>query len=145
MSPCKQLFKACRPGLCLLGVLVALTAALPRPATGEPGLLHQARGIAGKCQLVNIDSVYFMDGGRRGWYLYVGGMQRFANMDVGLDHHSLRGGTLTLKVVGCTGNFIVLPLPTPYTVELPMREVPGARRLRIVGANGFVRRAVPGR
>jgi hypothetical protein len=108
-------------------------------------LLHKASNWGPRCRLAKIDSVYFKDGGRRGWYLYVNGKQRFANMNVGLDHRSLRRGTLTLEVVGCTPNFIAVPIPTPYWVELPLRNVPNARRVRIVGANVTVTRRVPGR
>ncbi len=133
------------PGLLILLVLLPLVSAATRPASGEPAVLHQASVLAGRCRLVEVDSVYFMDGGRRGWYLYVGGLQRWANMDVSLDHRSLKGGTLTLEVVGCSLNFLVLPLRTPYVAELPLREVPGARRVKIIGANGYVRRDVPGR
>ncbi len=122
-----------------------LIAGDARPVRAEPALLHKTAGVGPRCRLAKIDSVTFKDGGRRGWYLYVGGMRRFANMEVGLDHQSQRGGTLTLVVVGCTPNFIALPLPTPYWVELPLRDIPTARRVKIVGANGYVMRRLPGR
>lgn len=100
---------------------------------------------AAKCRLVNVDSVHFKDGGKRGWYLYVGGMKRFTNMTVGLDHAALARGTLTLEVLGCTANFIAIPVPSPYTVELPLKQIPGVRAVRIVGANGETRHKLPGR
>lgn len=115
---------------------------LAAPSASAPVV---AFDLSGRCGLVNVDSVYVQDGGRRGWYLHVGGMRRFANMDVGLDHRALEGGTLTLEVVGCTPNFIAFPVPTPYTLELPLRDVPGARRVRIIAANGTLLRRLPGR
>ena len=139
-SRCGQLL-----GIAALSIGLTLVPGGSKPARGAEALLHKTIGGGPRCRLAKIDSVYFKDGGRRGWYLYVGGFQPFANMNVGLDHHSLRGGTLTLEVVGCTPNFIALPLPTPYWVELPMRDVPKARRVRIVGENGSVTRRVPGR
>lgn len=132
-------------GIAALSAGLMLVPGAPQPASGEPAMLHKTTGVGPRCRLAKIDSVYFKDGGRRGWYLYIGGLQPFANMDVGLDHHSLRGGTLTLEVVGCTPNFIALPIPTPYWVELPLRDIPRARRVRIVGENGTVTRRLPGR
>ena len=99
----------------------------------------------GSCELIDFDSVRFEDGGRRGWYLYIGGSRRFANMDVILDHKPGSGGSWIIQVVGCTKNALVLPIPTPFNIELPLRQLPGARRLVIVGASGSVRRKVPGR
>lgn len=101
--------------------------------------------LGGSCQLVNVDSVYFKDGGRRGVYLYVGGLRRFANMDVGFEHRRAGAGVLRVEVVGCTKNFLVLPIPTPYVLEFAMNEVPSARVVEIVAANGTARRRVPGR
>jgi len=117
-------------------VLAALLAA--------PGARRAQAFFEGSCGLIDFDSVYFEDGGRRGWYLYVGGSRRFANMDVFLDHKQGHRGEWIIEVVGCTKNALVLPIPTPYVIELPIRELPGARRLRIIGASGSVRRVVPG-
>lgn len=129
----------------------AFAAALPAltgnniAAQAEPAMIHKASGLGPKCKLLKIDSVFFMDGGKRGWYLYVGGFRRFSNMDVGIEHRGYRGGLLTVEVVGCTPNFIAFPLPTPFNLELPLRDIPQARRIRIVGANGTVTRRLPGR
>lgn len=105
--------------------------------------MHQASTFGPRCRLVRIDSVYFMDGGRRGWFLYVGGHRRFSNMTVRLQHRSLKGGVLTLDVVGCTPNFVALPIPTPFNVELALNDMPRARSVRLIGANGQVTRRVP--
>ena len=125
--------------------LFVLSVHEPGPARAESAVLHKVSGLGGECRLLKVDSIYFMDGGRRGWYLYVGGMRRFANMNVSLIHRAARGGVLTLDVVGCTLNFIALPIPTPYVIELPLRDIPRARRVRIVGANGQSIRSLPGR
>lgn len=102
--------------------------------------------LAGSCQPIDFDSVSFEDGGRRGWYLYIGGSRRFANMDVVLDHKPASRGNWIIRVVGCTKNALVLPIPTPFSIEVPMRKLPpGIRRVTIVGASGSVRRNVPGR
>lgn len=139
-SLCGQLL-----GIAVVSIGLTLVPGGLKSARGAGALLHKTTGVGPRCRLAKIDSVYFRDGGRRGWYLYVGGFRPFANMDVGFDHHSLRGGTLTLEVVGCTPNFLALPVPTPYTVELPLRDIPGARRVTIVGENGSVTRRLPGR
>ncbi|MGE0611768.1 MAG: hypothetical protein AB7O70_05435 [Hyphomicrobiales bacterium] len=105
----------------------------------------RAERLGGSCRLVNVDSIYFKDGGRRGVYLYVGGLRRFANMDVGFEHTRAGAGVLRVQVVGCTKNFLVMPIPTPYVLEFAMNEVPSARVVEIVAANGVARKRVPGR
>ena len=103
-------------------------------------------GLGGKCRLIDFDSVYFKDGGRRGVYLYIGGSRQFSNMDVALDQRpGSRKGDWIIEVVGCTSNFLVMPIPTPFNIEVPMRDLPGARTLRIVGSSGSITRRVPGR
>ncbi|RME95109.1 MAG: hypothetical protein D6773_18770 [Alphaproteobacteria bacterium] len=103
-------------------------------------------GLGPRCRLLKIGSVSFMDGGRkRGWYFYVSGTRRFANMDVGFEHRDFRNGVLTLEAVGCTPNFLALPIPMPYTLELRLREFPAVREIRVIGSNGAVVRRVPGR
>ena len=115
-------------------------AGTPRNGVIEAGLL------GGQCRLIDFDSVYFKDGGRRGVYLYIGGSRRFANMDVALDQRpGGRRGDWIIEVVGCTKNFLVMPIPTPFNIEVPMRELPGAKTLRIVGSSGSITRQVPGR
>jgi len=123
--------------IAVLGFFAALTLG----GTRQAGAIFE-----GSCELIDFDSVSFKDGGRRGWYLYIGGSRRFANMDVMLDHKPARRGDWVIQVVGCTKNALVLPIPTPFSIEVPMRKLPpGVRRLRIVGASGSVRRNVPGR
>ena len=115
---------------------------LRTPVNGvvEAGLL------GGKCRLIDFDSVYFKDGGRRGVYLYIGGSRQFSNMDVALDQRpGSRRGDWIIEVVGCTSNFLVMPIPTPFNIEVPMRDLPGARTLQIVGSSGSITRRVPGR
>jgi len=130
---------------------LVFAAALPTLAgnnitvKAEPAMIHKVSGLGPRCRLLKIDSVFFKDGGKRGWYLYVGGFRRFSNMDVGIEHRGYRGGLLTVDVVGCTPNFIAFPLPTPFNLELPLRDIPKARQIRIVGANGTVTRRLPGR
>ena len=103
-------------------------------------------GLGGKCRLIDFDSVYFKDGGRRGVYLYIGGSRQFSNMDVALDQRpGSRRGDWIIEVVGCTSNFLVMPIPTPFNIEVPMRDLPGARTLQIVGSSGSITRRVPGR
>jgi len=112
---------------------------------GDNGAV-EAGFLAGKCRLIDFDSVYFKDGGRRGVYLYIGGSRQFANMDVALDQRpGSRRGDWIIEVVGCTSNFLVMPIPTPFNIEVPMRDLPGARTLRIVGSSGSITRQVPGR
>ena len=102
--------------------------------------------LGGKCRLIDFDSVYFKDGGRRGVYLYIGGSRQFSNMDVALDQRpGSRRGDWIIEVVGCTSNFLVMPIPTPFNIEVPMRDLPGARTLQIVGSSGSITRRVPGR
>jgi hypothetical protein len=102
--------------------------------------------LGGKCRLIDFDSVYFKDGGRRGIYLYIGGSRQFSNMDVALDQRpGNRRGDWIIEVVGCTSNFLVMPIPTPFNIEVPLRDLPGARTLRIVGSSGSITRRVPGR
>jgi hypothetical protein len=138
-----RLVRTLRP----LALLTALAGVLfaPASADSQEARVQKVSGLAGSCQLVPVDTVQFEDGGRRGWYLYVGGMRRFANMDVGLEHRGMIKGALTIEVVGCTGNFIALPIATPYYVELPLRDVPPAKTIRIVGADGVTLHRVPGR
>ncbi|MEC9367709.1 MAG: hypothetical protein VX871_03360 [Pseudomonadota bacterium] len=124
-----------------LWCVLALAAIMAPVTAGRT----EASQISGSCRLVNVDSVYFRDGGKRGFYLYVGGMRRFANMDVGFEHRSAGKGLLRLEVVGCTKNFLVLPIPTPYVLDLAMNDIPSARSVEIVAANGIVRRRIPGR
>lgn len=141
-----------RSGLRFLARLSAVTAVvaglslLPgAPAMGEPAQLHKTSGLGQKCRLLHVDSVDFMDGGRRGGYLYIGGLRQYANMNVGLDHYAQRGDTLTVEVVGCTPNAAALPVPTPFNIELPLRDIPRARKVRIVGENGASVYRLPGR
>lgn len=142
-----------RPGIRFLfrlsaamAVVVAGVSLLPgAPAQGEPARLHKASGLGKKCRLLRVDSVDFMDGGRRGWYLYIGGIRQYANMNVGLEHHVQRGGMLTVEVVGCTPNVVALPVPTPFNIELPLRDIPRARKVRIVGETGASVHRLPGR
>jgi len=102
--------------------------------------------LGGQCRLIDFDSVYFKDGGRRGVYLYIGGSRRFANMDVALDQRpGGRRGDWIIEVVGCTKNFLVMPIPSPFNIEVPMRDLPGAKTLQIVGSSGSITRRVPGR
>ena len=102
--------------------------------------------LGGQCRLIDFDSVYFKDGGRRGVYLYIGGSRQFANMDVALDQRpGGRRGDWIIEVVGCTKNFLVMPIPTPFNIEVPMRDLPGAKTLQIVGSSGSITRRVPGR
>lgn len=102
--------------------------------------------LGGECRLIDFDSVYFKDGGRRGVYLYIGGSRQFSNMDVALDQRpGSRRGDWIIEVVGCTKNFLVMPIPTPFNIEVPMRDLPGARTLQIVGSSGSITRRVPGR
>lgn len=117
----------------------------PGGARGQEAHIHKVSGLGGSCRLVPVDSVRFADGGRRGWYLYIGGLRRFANMNVGLDHRGVSKGALTVEVVGCTGNFIALPISTPYNIEVPLRDLPPARAIRIVGADGVTVHRLPGR
>lgn len=102
--------------------------------------------LAGDCRLIAFDSVYFEDGGpRRGTILTIGGRRPESNMDVFLEHSPGRNGNWTIQVVGCWKNFLRLPIPTPYYIDVPVRDLRGARRLKIVGANGVHRRRIPGR
>lgn len=135
------------PGLLPIALVAALTALLMAPVSAESqeARLHKISGLGGSCQLVPVDTVQFEDGGRRGWYLYIGGMRRFANMDVGLNHRGMNRGALTVEVVGCTGNILALPIPTPYYIELPLRDIPPANAIRIVGADGVTVHRLPGR
>lgn len=130
-----------------LALLMALAAilAIPGSANSQDAHVHKVSGLGGSCRLLPVDSVQFQDGGRRGWYLYLGGMRRFANMDVGLEHKGMIRGALTIEVVGCTGNILALPIPTPYTIELPLRDIPPTKAIRIVGADGVTIHRVPGR
>ena len=104
---------------------------------------RQAAAIAGSCSLIDFKTVQFEDGGRRGWYLYIGGSRRFANMDVILEHRAGSRGDWIIEVVGCTKNALVLPLPTPFSIELAMRDLPRVRRIIVIGSNGSVRHKVP--
>ena len=123
-----------------------MTIAAPESSQGQEARLHKTSGLlSGSCRLVPVDSVQFQDGGRRGWYLYIGGLRRFANMNVGLDHRGISKGALTVEVVGCTGNFIALPIATPYNLEIPLRDLPPAKAIRIVGADGVTVHRLPGR
>jgi len=122
-------------------------ARLPATKAETPGNgVVEAGLLGGKCRLIDFDSVYFKDGGRRGVYLYIGGSRQFSNMDVALDQRpGSRRGDWVIEVVGCTKNFLVMPIPTPFNIEVPMRDLPGAKTLRIVGASGSITRRVPGR
>jgi hypothetical protein len=131
------------PAVLLIGLAIALFAA--SLARGEPARRHAFSAFSGHCRLLYVDSVQFQDGGRRGWYLYIGGLRRFANMNVGLDHRALSRGVLTVEVVGCTPNFVALPIATPFDIELPLRDIPRARAIRIVGENGATVHRLPGR
>ncbi|MGI9383395.1 MAG: hypothetical protein ACR2PO_09585 [Methyloligellaceae bacterium] len=105
-----------------------------------------AEFFAGGCRLIAFDSVYFEDGGRRrGTILTIGGRRPHANMNVVLEHKPGHNGNWTIEVVGCWNNFIRIPIPTPYYIDVPVRDLPGARRLKIVGANGVHRRRIPRR
>ena len=105
-----------------------------------------AEAFAGGCRLISFDSVYFEDGGRRrGIVLTIGGRRPHANMDVVLEHKPGRNGNWTIEVIGCWKNFLRLPIPTPYYIDVPVRDMAGARRLKIVGANGVHRRRIPRR
>jgi hypothetical protein len=134
-----RILRLLRPAACLAALVLFAALTL--------GGAHRAEAILeGSCQPIDFDSVSFEDGGRRGWYLYIGGTRRFANMNVVLDHKPASRGNWIIRVVGCTKNALVLPIPTPFSIEVPMRKLPpGIRRVTIVGAGGSVRRNVPGR
>lgn len=123
-------------------VAAVLFATMAKSATPE---VRNVSALSGKCRLMFVDTVQFQDGGRRGWYLYIGGLRRFGNMDVSLDHRSFSRGVLTVDVVGCTGNIIALPIQTPFTIELPLRDFPKVRQIRVVGSNGTTLHKLPGR
>lgn len=136
--------------------LVALFAALavmagPQQSGAAPFLLLERPSLVvpvvrlgGVCRLIPFDSVYFEpEGRRRGLALNVGGPRPFANMDVMLDHRIGKNGDWVVEVVGCRKNILVLPVPTPYVVSVPVSHVPSARYVRIVGANGSIRRRIP--
>jgi hypothetical protein len=119
---------------------------LPAAEIGQLESSIVEAGLGGKCRLIDFDSVYFKDGGRRGVYLYIGGSRQFSNMDVALDQRpGSRRGDWIIEVVGCTSNFLVMPIPTPFNIEVPMRDLPGAKTLQIVGSSGSITRRVPGR
>lgn len=131
----------------LAGMAIAAATMLSASAGAQPdGNFLQAGYLTGKCRLIDFDSVYFKDGGGRGVYLYIGGSRQFTNMDVALEQRpGSRRGDWIIEVVGCTSNFLVMPIRSPYNIEVPMRDLPGARTLRIVGASGSITRKVPGR
>ena len=121
-----------------LAAAMLMLGATPQNATAE--------FFAGGCRLIAFDSVYFEDGGRRrGIILTVGGRRPHANMDVVLEHKPGHNGNWTIEVIGCWKNFLRIPIPTPYYIDVPVRDMPGARRLKIVGANGVHRRRIPRR
>jgi hypothetical protein len=77
--------------------------------------------------------------------LYIAGLKDFANMEVGLEHRLSSAGLLTIEVVGCTPNFIALPIRTPYWIDVPLADIPAARSIRVVGSNGAFRPQLPRR
>lgn len=118
--------------------------AAPHIALERPNLVVPAARLGGRCRLIPIESVSFEDEGRRvGLALSIGGPRPIANMDVILEHRIAKNGDWIVEVVGCTKNILVLPIATPYEVSVPISHVPSARHVRIVGANGSVRRRIP--
>ena len=129
-------------------LLIKRLACLGAAAALLGGLLmlsSPASALRGSCSLIDFKTVHFEDGGRRGWYLYIGGARPYANMDVILEHRAGRRGDWIIEVVGCSKNALLLPVPTPFSLELPMGNLPGVRRVIVIGSNGSVRRSVPGR
>ena len=124
-----------------LGVIAGLSAISPSASAEGRRVLELRR--AGSCELVPIESINFLNGGRDGLLLYIGGMRPYANMDIELRHQPGRRGMLTVRVVGCLNAVVGLPVRTHYNADLPLKEFPRARRLKIIGANGFVWRRVP--
>lgn len=112
-------------------------------AAAEPARLHEAR-LSAICRLMQVDTVQF-EPSRDGWSLYIAGLKDFANMDVGLENRVGPQGQWTLEVVGCTPNFIGLPIRTPYWLDVPLSQFPHARSIRIVGSNGVWRPRLPRR
>lgn len=127
---------------------LAFILGTPPPAVAQglergQGSEIQLARLGGACRAIPFESANLEDGGRRGWYLVISGLRRFANMDVSLTHRRRGRGVWTVEVVGCTQNFIVIPLQTPYVIWLPLRNLPGARRVKVIGAGGHVWRTVP--
>ena len=127
-----------------MGSFSSGVTAAPLFALERPNLVVPAARLGGRCRLIPIDSVSFEDEGRRvGLALSIGGPRPIANMDVILEHRIAKNGDWIVEVVGCTKNILVLPISTPYEVSVPISHVPSARHVRIVGANGSVRRRIP--
>ncbi len=137
----------------VLFALFAMTAWIASPSQGNavpalwlegPNVVVPVVRLGGKCRLIPFDSISFEDEGRRvGLALSIGGPRPIANMDVILDHQISKNGDWVVQVVGCTKNILILPIATPYVVSVPLSHVPSARHVRIVGANGTVRRRIP--
>lgn len=121
---------------------VAGAASLTMPGMRGPSLAQPV----GQCRLIAFESLRVDWDDRRGVYLLtVAGTKPFANMDVALNHRSYgsRPAYWMTSVVGCTKNFIVFPVPSPYTATMPLTDFVGTRGVEIVGLNGSVRRPVP--
>ncbi len=122
----------------------AQVRAAPFAAVERPTMVIPVLRLGGNCRLIPFDSISFEDEGRRvGLALSIGGPRPIANMDVILDHQISKNGDWVVQVVGCTKNILILPIATPYVVSVPLSHVPSARHVRIVGANGTVRRRIP--
>ncbi len=116
-------------------------------ATGAPaGPAHVVpAAFQGTCSLVQVDTVQFQPASGGGWSLYIAGLKQFANMGVSLENRVGPRGEWTLEVVGCTVNFLILPVPTQYWLDVPLRDLPNVRSIRVVGSNGVWRPKLPPR
>lgn len=123
-------------------VLVSCLAATVAPA--EPARVVPA-AFQGTCSLVQVDTVQFEPASGGGWSLYIAGLKQFANMGVSLENRVGPRGDWTLEVVGCTANFLALPVPTQYWLDVPLSQLPNVRSIRVVGSNGVWRPRLPPR
>ena len=143
--PIAVVFACAFGALAPIGHLAAAPSGLSE-FRGLPRQQVQRAFVKGRCRLIPFDSVYFEDGGRRrGIILTIGGPRPSTSLDVVLEHYPAKNGNWTIEVTGCRGNFITLPIRTPYAMEIPLRRMPGARRVKIVGSNGVIYRRLPGR
>lgn len=124
----------------------ATTATLAQPLAPAPKPAAPLLHLAGQCELVPFDGLSVDYHPRRGYLLTISGIKPYANMKIGLRHESYGGrrpAYWRTSVVGCVKNFIVFPIPSPYTTVLPLDTFVGTRGVEIRGANGSVRRSVP--
>lgn len=137
MHPRRRAFRPWRP---LAAAVVALGLAPAPSADAGPSL--QLTALRGGCSLVEVDTIEFQRG-RGGWEIYIAGLKPLINMEVSLDHRRAPSGLWTIEVVGCTAGLLGLPVPAPYWIAVPLRDLPGARAVQIVGANGVWRPRLP--